>query len=120
LWAGYENRSPKWQKALKKTNWEVLFYKWEILKSAYFSCSNWRTKTLKEANWQSNYFKKVEEVYKSVPDEFWKDLRRYKKWLCWHWVWLSWFWAENLARKWWSYKKILYYYYDWVEIKKIK
>lgn len=120
LWAWYELRSPKWQLALSETKWEILRYNWEILKSAYFSCSNWKTKTPTQAWWKSDYFEnKVSSVYQSVNDEYWKDMDRYRKKLCWHWVWLSWAWAETLWKMWWSYKKILYYYYQEVRIWKL-
>ena len=118
LWAWYELRSPLWQQTLKETKWEILTYNWEILRTAYFSCSNWKTKNPIEASWNSTYFQWVSEVYKSVDDIYWKDLTNYNKWKCWHWVWLSGLWAENLAKMWWSYKKILYYYYQDVIIEK--
>ena len=118
LWAWYENRSPKWQESLKQTKWEILQYNWEILKAAYFSCSNWKTRTIKEAWWGSEYFNKVIEVYQSVNDILWKDMTRYRRGQCWHWVWLSWLWAENMGSNWNSYKMILHYYYQNVDIVK--
>jgi ABC-type microcin C transport system permease subunit YejB len=96
----------------------VLEFNWEILKAAYFSCSNWKTKTPVQAGWKSSYFDQVAVVYQSVDDSYWKDLIRYRKGQCWHWVWLSGLWAENLAQRGWSYKKILYYYYQDVNIRK--
>lgn len=119
LWAWYELRSPLWQKALQDTKWEILRYNWEILKSAFFSCSDWKTRTPAEVRWDSEYFKEVSAVYQSVNDEYWKDMDRYRKWLCGHWVWLSWAWAEALWKMWWSYSKILYYYYQDVRIGKL-
>lgn len=120
LWAWYELRSPKWQKALIDTRWEVVMYNWEVLRTAYFSCSNWMTKTPNQAWWRgSEYFKRVINVYQSVNDELWRDMDRYNKWTCGHWVWLSGLWAENLSKQWMSYKKILYYYYQDIDIIKL-
>lgn len=118
LWAGFELRSPKWQQAIRDTQRERVTYNWEVLRAAYFSCSNWRTRTPKEANWTQDYFNSVADVYKSVNDEFWVDMVRYNKGQCGHWVWLSWLWAENLAQRWNGYKMILYYYYQGINIEK--
>ncbi len=118
LWAWYEDRSPKWQLALKESKWEVLEYDWEILRAAYFSCSDWKTRSPKEARWGNGYFEKVSEVYQSVSDENWKDLNRYRKGQCGHWVWMSGLWAESMANNGNSYKRILHYYYQNVDVVK--
>ena len=118
LWAWYEERSPKWQLALKETKWEVLEYDWEILRAAYFSCSDWKTRSPKEARWGNWYFDQVSEVYQSVSDENWKDLERFRKGQCGHLVWLSGLWAESMANNGNSYKRILHYYYQNVDVVK--
>jgi len=121
LWWWFSQRSPQWQKALKDTYWEVIMYKNEVLRAAYFSCTpiNWKTKTPIEANWNSKYFIWVKDVYQSVEDKEGVDEVRANNNQCWHWVWMSWKWAKYLAEQWLNYKEILNNYYKNIEIKKI-
>ena len=59
-------------------------------------------------------------MYQSVKDEEWVDPSRVNKaWACWHWVWLSGYWATKKAERWKTYKEILKYYYQDIKIDKI-
>ncbi|MCD5382602.1 N-acetylmuramoyl-L-alanine amidase [Candidatus Gracilibacteria bacterium] len=119
LGAGYEKRSPKWQQALRETKGEILRFNGEILKTAFFSCSNGKTKTPAQAGWKGEYFNKVSSVYQSVNDKHGKDTRRYRLRLCGHGVGLSGLGAEKFGQMGWSYRKILHYYYQGVDIGKL-
>ena len=115
----YSLRSNKWKQAIQDTKNEILMHKDEILRTAYFSCSYGRTKTPKDAGWLNNYYQHVvKDVYISVNDIFGKDEIRYKKGQCGHGVGLSGQGASYLAKKGKSYKEILHYYYQNVEIEK--
>jgi peptidoglycan hydrolase-like amidase len=117
----YSLRSNKWKQAIQDTKNEVLMHNDEILRTAYFSCSYGRTKTPKDAGWLNNYYQKiVKDVYISVNDIFGKDEVRYKKGQCGHGVGLSGQGASYLAKKGKSYEEILHYYYQNVEIEKVK
>jgi hypothetical protein len=116
----YTLRSPNWQKALKETEDEVITYNDNILRTAYFSCSNGKTKTPEAAGWFNDYYQKdVLEVYKSVDDTHGKDLERYRKRSCGHGVGLSGSGATAMAKSGNPYKDILKYYYQNVEIEKL-
>ena len=108
VWAGLEKTLKKRYTALSKTENKLLTYNWIVPILPYFSCSAWFTYTAYEKRW-------------------WKDTpylqTRFDLWICtnkkfsWHWVWLSWLWAERRAKNfWWSYSDILKYYYPWIEI----
>ena len=112
----YSLRSPNWQKALQETKNVVITYDNEILRTAYFSCSNGTTKTPSQASWNSKYFKKVRAVYESVDDSYGKDTDKYNKGLCGHGVGLSGKGAEILAKRGRDYKYILNYYYQDIKL----
>ncbi len=114
----YSLRSPEWQTALQETKDEVLTYNDEILRTAYFSCSNGKTKTPVEAGWNSEYYSKVSDVYKSVDDSFGMDKGRFSGGQCGHGVGLSGSGAKALADQGKDYKEILNYYYQGVEIER--
>jgi hypothetical protein len=116
----YVLRSPQWQEALKSTENEIITYQGEILRTAYFSCSNGKTKTPLEANWTQGYFQKVADVYQSVDDTFGKDMLRYNKGQCGHLVGLSGKGAEYLASIGKSYQEIINYYYQNIKFEKNK
>ena len=113
----YTLRSPNWQKALKETKNEVITYNNKILRTAYFSCSNGKTKTPEAAGWINDYYQKeVSQVYQSVDDSHGKDLDRYRKRSCGHGVGLSGSGATAMAKSGKNYKEILRYYYKNIEI----
>ena len=108
VWAWLEKTLKKWYTALSKTESKLITYNWYVPILPYFSCSAWFTYTAYEKRW-------------------WKDTpylqTRFDVWICsdkkfsWHWVWLSWLWAERRAKNFWrSYIDILKYYYPWIEI----
>lgn len=112
-------RSSKWQWTVSKLQGKFIYYKWKVLRTAFYSCTPVSGKTLtpKQKGWNSKYFESVEEVYQSVEDQEWVDLNRANKWQCGHWVGLSWYWATKKAEKGWDYQKILNYYYKNIDIK---
>jgi hypothetical protein len=79
----------KWYIALTKTENKIVMYDNIVPILPYFSCSAWFTFTAYEKRW-------------------WKDTpylqSRFDLWICsdkkfsWHWVWLSWLWAERRAK----------------------
>jgi len=108
VWAWLEKTLKKWYTALSKTNKKLITYNWYVPVLPYFSCSAWFTYTALEQRW-------------------WNDTpylqTRFDLWICsdkkfsWHWVWLSWLWAERRAKNFWrSYSDIIKYYYPWTEI----
>lgn len=114
----YSLRSPKWQSALKATDREVIVYNNEILRTAYFSCSNGRTKTPDQASWTNKYYKKVASVYESVADLKGRNIKSYNAGRCGHGVGLSGQGAQKMAEDGKSYKEIIHYYYQNVSIEK--
>ena len=108
VWAWLEKTLKKWYTALSKTENKLLTYNWIVPILPYFSCSAWFTFTAYEKRWRNDtpYLQ-----------------NRFDLWICsdkkfsWHWVWLSWLWAERRAKNFWrSYSDILKYYYPWIEI----
>lgn len=118
LWHSYTERNPKWSEVVDATKGEMIYYKDILLKAAYSSCtlSGWYRFTLEEKGWGWDYFNSVKDVYQKVEDKIGIDPNREEKY-CGHWVWLSWYWAEELAKSWKNYKEIIKNYYIWVEIK---
>jgi len=109
VWAWFEKTSRLWQKALKETENEIIVYNWYIPILPYFNCSPWFTWSAKEKFWWTDtpWLQSKLDFYKCNTFH-------------WHWVWLSWKWAEMLARKGINYRKILKWYYDGIKIEKIK
>ena len=108
VWAWLEKTLKKWYTALSKTENKLIMYNWYVPVLPYFSCSAWFTFTAYEKRWRNDtpYLQS-----------------RFDLWICsdkkfsWHWVWLSWLWAERRAKNFWrSYTDILKYYYPWIEI----
>jgi peptidoglycan hydrolase-like amidase len=108
VWAWLEKTLKKWNTALSKTENKLIMYNWYVPVLPYFSCSAWFTFTAYEKRWRNDtpYLQS-----------------RFDLWICsdkkfsWHWVWLSWLWAERRAKNFWrSYTDILKYYYPWIEI----
>ncbi len=109
VWAWFEKTSKKRQQALKTTENELIVYHWYIPILPYFNCSAGFTFSAKEKFWRTDtpWLKSKLDFYKC-------------KKFNWHWVWLSWKWAEILAKKWLNYKQILKRYYNEIQIIKIK
>ena len=112
VWAWLEKTLKKWYTALSKTENILVMYNWYVPILPYFSCSAWFTYTAYEKRWR------IDTPYLQ---------NRFDLWICsdkkfsWHWVWLSWLWAERRAKNFWrSYADILKYYYPWIEIVKIE
>lgn len=108
VWAWLEKTLKKWYIALLKTENKLIMYNWYIPVLPYFSCSAWFTFSAYERRWRNDtpYLQS-----------------RFDLWICsdkkisWHWVWLSWLWAETRVKSFGrSYTDILKYYYPWIEI----
>jgi peptidoglycan hydrolase-like amidase len=108
VWAWFEKTSKSWLKALKATENEIILYNWYIPILPYFNCSPWFTFSAKEKFWW------LDTPWLQSKLDFYK-CKTFK----WHWVWLSWKWAEILAKKWLNYKQILKRYFDGIKIVKI-
>ena len=108
VWAWLEKTLKKWYIALKNTENELVMYNWYVPVLPYFSCSAWFTYTAYEIRWRTD------TPYLQTRFDLW--ICTNKK-ISWHWVWLSWLWAEKRAKSFWrSYSDIIKYYYPWVEI----
>ncbi len=108
VWAGFEKTSKTWPTAVDQT-WDwIVTYKNYIPILPYFNCSAGFTFSAEEKFWwiDTPYLKSKLDLYKC--DTF-----------KWHWVGLSWKWAEILAKKWVKWQQILRYYYDWIDLTKI-
>ena len=108
VWAWLEKTLKKWYTALKNTEDKIVMYNWYVPILPYFSCSAWFTYTANEIRWRTD------TPYLQTRFDLW--ICTNKK-ISWHWVWLSWLWAERWAKSFWrSYSDILRYYYPWIEI----
>lgn len=105
VWVWREDTSKTWPRAVNETKNEYLIYRDYIPILPYFSCSKWFTFSALDRFWRTDapYLKNSLDL-DSCSD------------FAWHWVWLSWRWAEYLARKWLNYRKILQWYYPWVYV----
>ena len=108
VWAWLEKTLKKWYIALKNTENKLVMYNWNVPVLPYFSCSAWFTFTAYEKRGRND------TPYLQT---------RFDLWICsdkkfsWHWVWLSWLWAERRAKNFGrSYSDILKYYYPGIEI----
>lgn len=108
VWAGLEKTLTKRYKALKNTENKIVMYDWYVPILPYFSCSAWFTYSASEKRWR------VDTPYLTNKFDIWIcDNKKFY----WHWVWLSWLWAERWASTFGrSYSDILQYYYPWIEI----
>jgi len=103
--AWFKKTSKTWPKALEQTwNW-LAIYNGYVPILPYFNCSAWFTFSAEEKfGWTDTpYLQSKLDFYRC------KDFN-------WHWVWLSWKWAEILAQKGIDWKKILKYYYDGIKL----
>jgi hypothetical protein len=117
----FESRSPKWQRALQQTQDEVVKYNGAVLRAPYFSCSNGKTKSLDEAGWSgSEYFRDKGGVFISVDDSLGNDPDRSAKSQCGHGVGVSGLGATNMAKEGNTYRQIINYYYQNVEVGEIE
>lgn len=108
VWAWLEKTLKKWYIALKNTESKLVMYNWYVPVLPYFSCSAGFTYTANEKRWRND------TPYLQTKFDLW--ICSDKK-FSWHWVWLSWLWAEKRAKNFWrSYFDILKYYYTWIEI----
>lgn len=108
VWAWYEKTSKNWSKVVKFLEDKYLFYNDYIPILPYFSCSPWFSYSAKQKFWR------VDTPYLKNSIDLWKCEKFYG-----HWVWLSWKWAEYLAKKWFDYKKIINWYFPWVEVENL-
>lgn len=116
----YSTRAHKWIQALKETENEMIFYKNEVLRVPYYSCTlphNNRTLNPEEANWWG-YFLERKEVFQSKEDSIGVDPKRNTREQCGHGVGMSGQGAEMRAQQGKTYKEILTYYFSNIEIKK--
>lgn len=110
VWAWLEKTLTKRYRALNNTEDKIITYNNQVVVLPYFSCSAGFTYSAKEKRWWTDtpYLKS-----------------RFDLWICkdkdfsWHWVWLSWLWAERRSKFGRSYQDILNYYYPGIEIKSI-
>ena len=109
VWAWLEKTLTKWYQALELTKNEVIMYNNYLPILPYFNCSPGFTLSAEEKRWWNDtpYLKSVYDF--NTCDDF-----------AWHWVGLAWRWAERFAEQWMTYDQILKYYYDGIEIIKIK
>ena len=109
VWAWLEKTLTKWYQALEQTKNEVVMYNNYLPILPYFNCSPGFTLSAEEKRWWNDtpYLKSVYDF--NTCDDF-----------AWHWVGLAWRWAERFAEQWMTYDQILKYYYDGIEIVKIK
>lgn len=105
VWYWAEATFDKWYKALEATKDQIITYNWYLPILPYFHCSWWFTLSWVEKWWWTDtpYLKPKLDLY--ACEKF-----------SGHWVWLSWEWAEFLAKNWFNYTQIIQYYYDWVNI----
>ncbi len=126
----FEQRSPKWQQALKDTDDEVILAdssvdpsatrEQRVLRAAYFSCTDGvRTKSLAEAGWdKQEYFKRFAAVFQSVDDPLGDDPTREGKTACGHQVGLSGYGATQMAKQGKGYQDIIDFYYRHIGVEK--
>jgi peptidoglycan hydrolase-like amidase len=109
VWVGLEKTLTKRYQALEATNNEVVMYNSYLPILPYFNCSAGFTLSAEEKRWWTDtpYLKSVYDF--DTCDDF-----------AWHGVWLAGKWAERFAKQWMTYDQILKYYYDGINITKIK
>jgi len=103
--AWYEKTSKLWGKAVKTMKDKYLSYKNYVPILPYFSCSKGFTISAKQK------FGRTDTPYLINNIDLWKCNKFY-----WHGVWLSWKWAEFLAKKWLKYNQIINWYFPGVDI----
>ena len=105
VWAGFEATSKLWPKALSAISHQLVVYNGYIPILPYFSCSKWFTFSAKQK------FGRVDTPYLQNSPDLVKCDKFY-----WHWVGLSWKWAEKLAKLGLNYKQILTWYFPGVKV----
>jgi hypothetical protein len=107
---GYEQRSPKFTKAVSDTQNEVVTYKGKLIKTPFFSESNGKTKSAEEVwGWKDTpYLLSVEDSY----------CKQGKGIQAGHGVGLSGCGSEGMANVGKNYLEILKYYYTGIEVEK--
>lgn len=105
VWEWFKRYSKKRYQALEITKNQIILYNNFVPILPYFNCSAGFT-----FSWQEKYGWTDTPYLKSVADVYTCDDFR------WHGVWLSGEWAQKLAERWFDYKKIINYYYDWLTI----
>lgn len=124
LWYWIEQRNTNIVKFIWDTLDEVITYNWKLIKPWYFNQSNWKTLSyydycLKNNPWSKAFCKDWQD--KNYPYLIWVDDPNWSwKTTLGHGVWLSWDWANYFAKLWWDYKKIILYYYTWVQVSKLE
>ncbi|MDD5751269.1 MAG: N-acetylmuramoyl-L-alanine amidase [Candidatus Peribacteraceae bacterium] len=106
-----ESGNPQWVRAVKSTAGQVLTKNGAIIKAAYFSSDDGRTRTPAENGWKNFPF---EEVFASKPDPWCKGLP-----MAGHGVGMSGCGAEGQAEEGKSAEEILEYYYEGTEIEQL-
>ena len=111
VWAWLEKTLTKWYKALENTKNKIIMYDDFVPILPYFSCSAWFTYSASERWWWTDtpYLQNKFDIWICSDKKF-----------SWHWVWLSWLWAERRSTEFWrSYTDILKYYYPWITVQEI-
>lgn len=113
----FEERAPKWQQVLIDTEGEVVLMGDEVLRAAYFSCTDGsRTKSWDEVWPENEYFQKFGDAFQSVNDPLGDDPTREGMTACGHQVGLSGYGATQKAKAGEGYRDIIQYYYQGVEV----
>ena len=106
---GYTRTVKLWWKALIETQNQVITYDGYVPILPYFNCSKWFTLSGRENyGWTDTPYLTSKIDFVSCEN------------FNWHWVWLSWNWAQKMAEKGVKYTSIIRYYYNWVKISKIR
>jgi len=108
VWAWWEKTSKMSSIALNAIKNTVILYSGYVPILPYFSCSAWFTWSAKDKWWWQD----TPYLQSRIDFDACFDFK-------WHGVGLSGKWAQYLAQQWRDYKKILEYYYPWVEVKSI-
>ena len=118
LWYSLEKRSPKINKIVDETKWQVISYNWELIKPWYFSRSSGKTMSFFEycsIRYSEKICKTESKKYPYLQSVVDTGSKWQKK--AWHGVGISWAWVSYFAKKWWTYDMIIKYFLKWVDIK---
>lgn len=105
VWAWLEKTLEIVPKLVDQQKNEIVMYDNYVPILPYFNCSAGFTWSAKDKRWWSD----TPYLVSRVDIEKCKDFN-------WHWVGLSWKWAQFFAQNWWTYQEILNYYYPWTQI----
>ncbi len=107
--AWFKTISNKWNLATSTLQDKYIYHDNAIAILPYFNCSAWFTYDADRFGWtDAPYLQSVIDIY---------GICEGGKWFNWHWVGMSWKWANWLAKAWYTYKDIINYYYDDVDIR---